>query len=174
MIEEIIRILDNQAKKGRCKVVSSLLDMDGDTREQIEAQLKTVLRRQSETGRLIPLSLFGEVKITIACNQEGITSFSNEYVNDYILATLLRTNDNERLGLYLTYSRDGVLNEVDFSYLTKDNIPDARKEEIARKSVEYAESRIASFKKQTGAKKIGRNNICSCGSGDKYKRCCGK
>ncbi|MCR8633213.1 SEC-C metal-binding domain-containing protein [Paenibacillus radicis (ex Xue et al. 2023)] len=172
MIEDIIKMLDHQAKKGRCKVVSSLLDMDGDTREQIEAQLITVLRRQSETGRLMPLSLFGEVKITIACNQEGITSFSNEYVNDYILATLLRTNDSERLGLYLTYSRDGVLIDVDFSYLTKDNIPDARKEEIEKKSVEYAESRIASFKKQTGAKKIGRNNICPCGSGKKYKKCC--
>ncbi|MBM7111303.1 hypothetical protein SAM19_04723 [Brevibacillus laterosporus] len=57
----------------------------------------------------MPLSLFGEAKITIACNQEGITSFSNEYVNDYILATLLRTNDSERLGLYLTYSTDGVV-----------------------------------------------------------------
>ncbi|MEK3702897.1 SEC-C metal-binding domain-containing protein [Paenibacillus sp. FSL R7-0198] len=173
MIEDIIKMLDHQTKKGRCKVVSSILDMDGVTREQIEAQLKTVLRRQSETGRLMPLSLFGEVKITIACNQEGITSFSNEYVNDYILATLLRSNDSERLGLYLTYSRDSVLIDVDFSYLTKDDIPDARKEEIQKKSVEYAESRIASFKKQTGAKKIGRNNICPCGSGKKYKKCCG-
>ncbi|MFP4977495.1 SEC-C metal-binding domain-containing protein [Paenibacillus sp. CN-4] len=173
MIEDIIKMLDHQSKKGRCKVVSSLLDMDGDTRDQLEAQLKIVLREQSETGRLKLLSLFGDVKITVACNQEGITSFSNEYVNDYILATLLRTNDSERLGLYLTYSREGELIDVDFSYLTKDDIPDFKKEEIEKKSVEYAESRIASFKKQTGANKIGRNEICPCGSGKKYKKCCG-
>ncbi|WP_338134148.1 SEC-C metal-binding domain-containing protein [Brevibacillus laterosporus] len=74
--------------------------------------------------------------------------------------------------VYLTGVRPGVLIDVDFSYLTKDDIPDARKEEIEKKSVEYAESRIASFKKQTGANKIGRNDLCPCGSGKKYKRCC--
>jgi len=25
-----------------------------------------------------------------------------------------------------------------------------------------------------GAKEVGRNNLCPCGSGKKYKRCCGK
>jgi uncharacterized protein YecA (UPF0149 family) len=25
-----------------------------------------------------------------------------------------------------------------------------------------------------GASKIGRNQLCPCGSGKKYKRCCGK
>lgn len=173
MIEDIIKLIDKQAKKGRCKVVSSILDMDRETRDQIEAQLKTVLKRQSETRRFMPLSMFGEVKITIACKQEGITSFSNQDACDYILATLLRTGDIERLGLFLTYSTDNVLVDVDFVFLSKGDIPDERMEEIEKKSVDYAESRIASFKKQSGVKKIGRNDICPCGSGKKFKRCCG-
>jgi uncharacterized protein YecA (UPF0149 family) len=35
-----------------------------------------------------------------------------------------------------------------------------------------AESRPASVKRQ--GDKVGRNEPCPCGSGKKYKRCCGK
>jgi uncharacterized protein YecA (UPF0149 family) len=34
--------------------------------------------------------------------------------------------------------------------------------------------RPASAPKRDGGAKVGRNDACPCGSGKKYKRCCGK
>ncbi|WP_409290636.1 SEC-C metal-binding domain-containing protein [Peribacillus sp. SCS-37] len=171
MIENIIKVLDYQAKKGRCRIVSSLMDLDGKTRHQLDGQIRTVLRKQSETKRFMPLSLFGETKITIVCKLEGITSFSSQEAEEYILATLLKAGDNERLGLYLNYN-EGKLDDVSFSFFSKKNIPNERRQLIEEKSYEYAESRIASYKKQNGIRAIGRNVKCPCGSGKKYKKCC--
>lgn len=131
------------------------------------------MKRQAEVKRVMPLNIFEDNKITFICNQDGISSFKDGKAKDYVLATMLKPNDENRLALYLDYNSKGKLYNVDFEYLTKDDIPLEREAEFIELSERYAQQRILSFKKQTGIKKIGRNEPCPCGSGKKYKKCCG-
>ncbi|WP_397443930.1 SEC-C metal-binding domain-containing protein [Peribacillus aracenensis] len=173
-IQEILDILDIQSKSGFTRVASDLLNFDGDTRIEVNSKMNTLMKRQSEVKRVMPLSLFGETKITFICNQDGISEFSGEKAKDYVLATMLKPNDDIRLAFYLDYNAKGELYNVDFEYLTKDDIPPERALEFSELTERYAQQRILSYKRQNELKKIGRNNLCPCGSGKKYKKCCGK
>lgn len=130
------------------------------------------MKRQTEVKRVKPLSLFGETKITFFCNQDGISRFSGERAKDYVLATMLKPNDAIRLSVYLDYNSISELYNVDFEYLTKDDIPPERAIEFIELTERYAQQRILSYKRQSGVKKIGRNDPCPCGSGKTYKKCC--
>ncbi|WP_214811876.1 SEC-C metal-binding domain-containing protein [Exiguobacterium sp. s127] len=171
-IQEVIGWLDLNDIFGKSKIVSSLLNLDEKTRWAVEENITKVLERQNEINKTLPLSIFGEARITFICKQIEVESYSDEYSRDYVLATLLKANDEVRLGLYLSYSSDGKLDDVEYEYLTKEDIPQERKVEIERLADILAERRIISYKNQTGKKKIGRNDLCPCGSGRKYKRCC--
>jgi hypothetical protein len=171
---EVIDILDNQRKNGFTRVVSHLLNLNGDTRVEVDSKMNTLMIRQTEVKRVMPLSLFGETQITFICNQDGISRFTGEKAKDYVLATMLKPNDAIRLALYLDYDAKSKLYNVDFDFLTKDDIPPERATEFSELTERYAQQRILSYKKQNGVKKIGRNDSCPCGSGIKYKRCCGK
>lgn len=173
-IQEIIDILDKQRKRGFTTVVSTLLDMSGDTREDIDTKMNILIGRQQEVKRIMPLSIFGESKITFICNQDGISSFKEDEAKEYVLATMLKPNDDIRLTLYLDYNTKSELYNVDFEYLATSDIPPERASEFIGLSEKYAQQRILSYKRQNDVKKIGRNEPCPCGSGKKYKKCCGE
>lgn len=173
-IQEIIDILDKQKKSGFTKVVSTLLNLSGDTREDIDNKMNILIRRQQEVKRIMPLSIFGEAKVTFICNQDGISRFKEDEAKEYVLATMLKPKDEIRLALYLDYNTKGNLFDVNFDYLSMDDIPPERASEFDELAEKYAQQRILSYKRQNGVKKIGRNNTCPCGSGKKYKMCCGE
>lgn len=172
-MQEIIDILEKQRKNGFTRVASTLLDLDFDLRAEIDKKMNILMKRQAEVKRIMPLNIFEDSKVTLICNQDGISSFKDVKAKEYVLATMLKPNDENRLALYLDYNSKGALYNVDFEYLTKDDIPPEREAEFIELSERYAQQRILSFKNQTGTKKIGRNDPCPCGSGKKYKKCCG-
>ena len=51
---------------------------------------------------------------------------------------------------------------------------DGSREELAKRGIKIDEERIDSMLAGEKRKKIGRNDPCPCGSGKKYKNCCGK
>ncbi|WP_175987079.1 YecA family protein [Bacillus sp. Marseille-Q1617] len=173
-MQEIIDILEKQGKSGFTRVASTLLDIDFELRVELDNKMNTLLERQADVNRIMPLNIFEDSKITLICNQDEISNFRGDKAKEYVLATMLKPNDDNRLALYLDYNSKGKLYNVDFEYLTKDDIPPEREAELIELSERYAQQRILSYKKQTGIKKIGRNDPCPCGSGLKHKKCCGK
>lgn len=173
-IQEIIDILDKQRKRGFTRVASAILDLKGDSRKEINGMMNTMMERQLESKKVMPLSIFGESKITFICNQDSIKRFHQEQAKEYVLATMLKPNDVIRLALYLDYNVEGELYNVDFEFLSINDIPPERIIEFNELSEKYAKQRMFSYMKQNGVKKMGRNDPCPCGSGKKYKRCCGK
>ena len=87
----------------------------------------------------------------------------------------------------LTYDRDGVLerlvpllrelgrdDEADALVESEERAEKARRERYKR--YEREDSNYSAIDKQrpVSARKVGRNEPCPCGSGKKYKKCCGK
>ncbi len=68
---------------------------------------------------------------------------------------------------------------VDFSaHYTRNGLKDEHRESASFKKVEgkwlYAEGRLVGTTIVRAAPKVGRNDPCPCGSGKKYKQCCGR
>ena len=92
---------------------------------------------------------------------------------DYVFATLFRSKDEERMMINLSFDRSNKIVDVSFDFLSLSDIPLNRFEEIKHISEEQRKNYLQAYITQEGVNKIGRNEICPCGSGKKYKRCCG-
>jgi preprotein translocase subunit SecA len=80
---------------------------------------------------------------------------------------------------YITgMSRDSIckkynLNSVRYNEIRNYILSPKNREEGQKIAMEHAYT-LSNLKAKSGAKRQGRNDICLCGSGKKYKFCCGK
>ena len=97
-----------------------------------------------------------------------------EKQREYVLATLAK-NGNPYCYLIEIFvdNHDNII-EVNYEYLTQSSIPAEDIERLRDLGDYYSKRRATSFLIQTHKKKIGRNDPCPCGSGKKYKYCCGR
>jgi SEC-C motif domain protein len=93
------------------------------------------------------------------------------------------SEDSEWLGLKVHGTQNGGISDeegiVEFSaFYTRNGFKDEHREAAAFKKVDgnwlYAEGKLAGTTIVRAAPKVGRNEPCPCGSGKKYKHCCGK
>ena len=171
--KHLLEILTVQSKVGHCEVGSFLLNLAGDTRAALSKHLDEVYDLQRERKRILPFSLFGDAKLTVFCIQEDIRKPDRTWMHNYALAALHRANDHQRLLLAIRYDSNRQIVDIDFTFLSSEDISDKNLTEIQSLSEQYAKSRIASYLRQSNKSKIGRNESCPCGSGKKYKSCCG-
>lgn len=167
---EIIECLSSSDRIGRRKVSSLLLDCSGEWKNKITSSIDDILERQSLSRLAKPFSTYGDVKITLFCWQEGILRRDHNLARDHTRSAMLITNDTWRLLLELFFDEAGVLNNVDFEFFKVEDISEQELPELKAKADALRISRFKSAKKVSG--KIGRNALCPCGSGKKYKKCC--
>jgi len=172
-IREILNCLENKRSIGHCKVASYLLDLDGATRDSFHSGIEGVLAKQQIKKHLIPFSTFGDVKITVFCITQGISTRDALWKQEYVLATLLRLKEGERLLLDITFDNKRRIVSADFAFLTKDNIQEHRYKDVLVRSEKQRTNFIQMHIRDSNTNKIGRNEKCPCGSGIKYKKCCG-
>src|SRR6266568_1047430 len=173
-IAELINILESEQKPGRCKAASYLLDMAGETRNTFDSSIEEVLSRQISKRKFIPLSMLGDTKLTMFCCMEGIKCPDISWMRAYIWATLFRSKDEERMMLQLSFNKSCKIIDVSFEFLTISDIPSVRYDEIKCISEEQRKNYLQAYKNQEHVNKIERNVKCPCGSGLKYKKCCGQ
>lgn len=163
---EIIKVLSTNQQKGRTRISSFLLDCAEQSRKIIIDNIDLVLVKQKETQRSFPLSLYGDVKLTVFCWQESCLPRNEKFVLDHSRAAMLAVNDTTRLVIELFYSDELILERVEWSDISTDEIPSLELERLNDLADDLKKSRIRK------AGKLGRNDPCSCGSGKKYKKCC--
>lgn len=172
-IREILNCLESKRAIGHCKAASYLLDLDGATRDSFDSGIEEVLSKQQVKKYLIPFSTFGDVKITVFCETNGINTRDDLWKREYVLATLLRLNESERLLLNISIDNKHRIESADFAFLTKDDIQGHRYKDVLIRSEKQRTNFIQMHMRDSHKNKIGRNEKCPCGSGIKYKKCCG-
>jgi hypothetical protein len=173
-IKEIIEYLEKNNIKNKTYLSSFLLDFALDAKKEMVQHIDYILNRQMQLNKMIPMITFGELRYCLFVNQPGIPDLGEKYKCDYIDASILYKHLDDYVLLNLYYNNDKELEKVCFSIRSLQDIPNNRYDELMTLGEKYAHSRMESFKKQTGKKKIGRNDLCLCGSGKKYKKCCGR
>ncbi len=167
---EIIERLAQSNKPNRRKISSTLLDLDGQNRNDISSGIDDNLIRQSKLFRARPLSIHGLNRITMFCWQLGIVERNYGMALRHTRAVMAINNEKERFLVELIYDSKGILKDVLYEAVKFEDIPESICSEIMHEAENIRKRRIAEARSQRG--KIGPNADCPCGSGKKYKKCC--
>ncbi len=171
MIKIIIDAIDSKNVSGKCLATKSLLDTDQRTRDALNDGISDRLISQKQKGRMTPLSTTGEVRVTFFCRQPGISLLNSTKIEEFVYTLMNTGSEKNRQAYILDFDESGILTDISFKLYDMNNCPSNLLPHISKKSNELIQSRINSRLKDG---KIGRNEMCPCGSGKKYKRCCGK
>lgn len=170
---EILNYLTINHVPGRCTIANYLLDFSSDTKEDLCEKIGYILVRQVESRTTIPLTFSGNkdsLRFTVFVNQPP---YERKYQDqlDYALATLSWNKESDRVLLSLSFV-DGQFEKILVTFLNVDDITNENRERIFQLGKQNAKKRMQEYKR-TNPGKIGPNKPCPCGSGKKYKKCCG-
>ena len=157
--------------------ISSLLDDDmidflyNKAKEEYEEKLSDVpVEITSEFEKALSLQVIDNYwmeQINVMSHlREGI------YLRSYGQEDPLRAYSTEGFDLF-----DQMLQKIDHDvtiFLLKAEIQKTIERKPVTRNVQTNDDKSDSVKKPKKSKKVGRNDPCPCGSGKKYKQCCGK
>lgn len=175
-IKKIISIVEEKKLNGRVSFVNFLLDYAPETRKQFVETVSYLLKRQKEIGRMFPAFSNGDVMQGCFVKQNGIKELSEEDRLNYMYANMMKIGQSESWYILLQYDELNELQDVHYKKLyiediDKEGYDKGKLEKLA--DVVYQNRVVETLKKQH-KKKIYPNDICPCGSGKKYKKCCGR
>jgi hypothetical protein len=170
-LQDIIHLLDQGIDDNKIDLAHFLLNMSLEAKNDFCKAIHHMLRRQSEIGRMLVSSAFGEIKYCLFVASPGIKVMSTPERQDYVLSAILSDESNPIMWIDLDYNQDGNLIDARGKQCSYSDIPSGEIERLKERGIEFKRSRIESFRRQNH-RKVGRNDPCPCGSGKKYKKCC--
>ena len=172
MLSAVLGKLDASARPGRSSCAAALLDMAPTVRKGFDNQVAQSLARSRQRGQASPFHVQGRIPITVFLDAPGVAPQSLQDRTDCTLAWMLGSGSQERLLVMLTFDDETSLVGVDWQFLRLHELTHDDRSRIARMYAEQPTRRLARQLEANG--RVGRNAPCPCGSGKKYKRCCGK
>lgn len=172
-MREIISFLAESNVPKRRLIASTLLDCSSEWRDKISTGIENMLLKQRSITRAQPLMISGEsLNLTFFCWQDGSIFSDPVLVKDHVYASMLVTGESERLLIELFFDRNDHLINICADLFRKANIPESDVHRLEQQAEILRKKRVQKVIAHNG--KIGRNEPCPCGSGKKYKRCCGQ
>ena len=173
---EILNALISLVKIDNKHILSNfLLDCCEETRIEFANLIDSAIKRQRKISAMAPLtSIGGDCHFCIFVHQEGLEHYPESKKIDYVFATIISNHESSRMLINLYYDRYDKLYDIDFRLLKFDDIPQIEYPRLGLLGEQIKSHYVENYIKQTGCKKIGRNELCPCGSGKKFKKCCGK
>lgn len=151
-----------------------LLDLSTEGRENFDKSISNLARRERKLGRMFPAMSFGDCSYALFVEIPDIILYPNEKREKYILANLTQNERKECWSITIVMDEQDNILEVQYSLYAQKDIPESKRAELKAFGKEIVERRTEQFLLQNNKKKIYPNDLCICGSGKKYKRCCGK
>ena len=139
---EIIELLGRREPERHCAASRFLLDGGGEWRTELADHVDRALERQRAIGRPLPLSTFGDMRVTLYCWQQGVVPRIPSLAEPYAKALMVGNDEPDRTLLELVYTAEGVLSELHHRRYRRSDI---RAEELPRLQAEAACARPARF-----------------------------
>lgn len=177
LFERIISFLDKSDISVKVRLSSYLLNFSSEAKKYFADTIEYIFDRQKSTGRYIAVSTAGhrpsDLRYSCFIIQSGIINAKCNEQDDYVMASMLWNEEENRTLITLTFDSSDELINASYKEFSVDDIPAVRREELMLQGKTRAMDRLEKYKREHGAK-IGRNELCPCGSGKKYKKCCGR
>ena len=151
-----------------------LLDLSLESRENFDKSISNLARRERELGRMLPAMSFVDHCFSLFLEVPDIIIYPKEQREEYILANLVEKDIEECWSINITMDKQDTILDVQYILFNQKDIPESKRAELKAFGKEIVERRIEQFLLQNNKKKIYPNDPCICGSGKKYKRCCGR
>lgn len=175
-IVEIISFIEKANLPNRVSFTSFLLNFSSDTKVQFSENINYALNRQRQTGNMAPLITFGDVAYGCFIKQPGVNEVREEKRLEYMYANMLKAGKEKYWYIILTFDTEDGLVGISYKELFLDNIEKDgyNRSLLMERAEEIVQNRVNSMLQREHKKKIYPNDMCPCGSGRKYKKCCGK
>lgn len=174
-IEKCLEICLGKKDNGVTIFSNFLLDMSDETRSQFANAIWSMYRREIELGRMITSCTFGDVRyvLTIDTDDSQIKKNTDSYFEEYTLAALAK-NKQPDCWLIIVKISNAKIVDIQYRFLSQSDIKNVDRERLEKYGDEIAKRRELQFLAKNNKKKIYPNELCLCGSGLKYKKCCGR
>lgn len=172
----IIKYLENEDMSNKAEISNYLLDFSFESREELCGCIKYAINRQKKIKKMILLAAAGtgdSLRYTCFINQPNINLLTDEEKRESVLASLIWNEEMNRVLLDMYFDENDEFYKIIYKKYTKEDVLEDEIEKLRNKGEQIANMRLERYKSTYG-KKIGRNQLCPCGSGKKYKRCCGR
>lgn len=172
----ILKYLEVEDIDNKVEISNFFLDFASDAKEEFCEQVKYALKRQLETKHMTAISASGtgnSLRYTCFVSQPGILLLSTDEKRRYVLSSLIWNQDPERVLLDFYFNEKELFCKLIFKRFTAKDISEDEFEELNAEGKQRATMRMEKYKANHHGK-IGRNQLCPCGSGKKYKKCCGR
>ncbi len=170
---QILNYLDSNKIPNRSLIANYFLDFSSEAKNDFCKSVFYLLKRQKETHASFPFMSSGKgdaLRFTTFVNQAPYEISMEKQIN-HTLATLSWNKEDNRALIVLTFKNDEFVS-IYFNMFKPDDINDQNRDKIIKLGEQNARKRLLEYKKSNPGK-IGRNSLCPCGSGKKYKKCCG-
>ena len=151
-----------------------LLDLSTESRNAFNKSISDLARRERELGRMLPAISFMDCSYALFVEVPDITLYPKEKRDDDILANLAQNERKECWSITIVLDEEDNIIDIQYHLFNQSDIIDSLRDELKAFGKEIVERRTEQFLIQNGKKKIYPNDLCICGSGNKYKRCCGR
>ena len=153
------------------ELVCFLLDGSQDCRIQISDGIANALKRQPLVRRACYYTTVGEYRISIACWQPLLFDPKRSPFREFAKTEMFYHNEPDRIILELYFDKDNTIRQLQWEKLSKFEILPNEENKFRELVRQLKKRRLDQYVRKHG--KIGRNAACPCGSGKKYKKCCG-
>lgn len=162
-IIEIIDFLNKnyQYYNNSIDIACMILDLSFDTKEELNARIEFLIRSKDEK---ILFMKGEEINYSFIVKTEKFLDMKE--IDKHIYATMIPTREKSRSLFIMEYKFGNLINLKYKEYFLSDLSQDEYKDCNKLKDIIIG--------KRISKNKVGRNDPCPCGSGKKYKKCCGR
>lgn len=151
-----------------------ILDFSSESKENFAKSILMMLEREKVVGGEI-----AGINVQNGCYcffvyQPGIERLSKKYKSDYAKGLMLFHQVDECWLIEMEFDANGILNKLYTVLINSADIELERVDELYELGKKGVDNRKRSFLVRTNQKKIYPNDVCPCGSGKKFKKCCGR
>ena len=176
LFKKMISFLDKSDSNNRIRLSNYLLDFSTEAKNTFSSQVEGVFEHQNKTKRVTAVGTAGKDKFDLRYScfvaEPGVEMISESEQQDYVWSNMLWNGEDNRVQINLNLDSNMDVKSVSAIFHNRNEIPDDKKDDLYAQGKQRAQDRMNRYVAEHGHK-IGRNELCPCGSGKKYKKCCG-
>ncbi len=172
--KEMLQFLEESHYNNKVEISNYLLDFATDAKNDLCTQLNSTYIRQKEINNYSIINASGKgdsLRYTCFVNQLETPHISFNEKRAYVLSQMLWNEETDRILLDFYYTSTGKFEKLFFYKYSPSDVAGEEKADLLKQGEMRAHRLLQKYKAING-NKIGRNELCPCGSGKKYKKCC--
>lgn len=176
---EIFGYLEKNDIDGRTEFGEFILDFAYDERERLDESIRGRILREKQLGYMTPMWVeFDLFSYCCFVNIPDIESLSERHRKKYVYANMIDRKQNLCWYIFVDLDRNGHVNSIIArKVLSSQYVSDGFTTDEIHEYISEMKSRRKAHGTNMPSvhkRKVYPNELCPCGSGMKYKKCCGK